>query len=374
MINVAMDVHVRNSVVLATAPDGRILRKGRVGNGLLEFGTFLAPVERAARESGERVLVTLENTTNARGLARLLERYGREAHLDLSVQAVNPRKMRVIAESVCKCDKIDVAMLNELAASNLRLPLVWLPDDEVFSLREHLRARSDLVRLRTMVKNRIHSIFHRRCILTPTGELFGARGRRFLEEMKKQLDEPGQMILDRWTQLLGDLNQQLMQSEKELATVAEHPRWQPQVRLLRSQPGVGLITALTTLAELGDINRFRSRSAVSNFAGMVPVLRSSNEKHFSGHITRRGPAHLRAMLVQAAWTAIRFVPAYASIYQRVQARHNSQVAIVAVARRMLEDAWTMLKRNEPFRYSRTTPQGACGDAVDAITASPSLAG
>jgi hypothetical protein len=142
-----------------------------------------------------------------------------------------------------------------------------------------------------------------------------------------------------------------------------------------TMPGVGLITALTILAELGDIDRFRGRDAVANYAGLVPVVRSSNEKHWSGGITHRGPRHLRAALVEAAWVGRAKVPAYAALYERIKVRSCAQKAIVALARRMLEDAWTMLKKGEPFRYAapgwedsdRRAPAEAGRDRAEAVT-------
>jgi len=352
MINVAMDVHVRNSVVHATVSGGRVLQRGRVQNRLADLAAFLAPVEQEAAESGQEVVVTIENTTNARGMLRMLESYGQQAGLNLTARAVDPRKMRVIAESVCKCDRLDAATLNELAGADLRLPVCYFPDDETFALREHLRARADLVRLRTMSKNRVHSIFHRRCILTPaTGDVFAARGRVFLQQARGQLDQAGAVLLDRWLGVVDQIDEHLDASDQELTELAGAERWKSSVELLRTMPGVGRLTALTILAELGDIHRFRSRAAVANYAGLTPVVRSSNQKTWHGHITRRGPALLRAMLTQAAWNAIRYAPVYDAIFQRVSERRGSQVAIVAVARRMLEDAWTMLIRGEPFRHS-----------------------
>ena len=114
---------------------------------------------------------------------------------------------------------------------------------------------------------------------------------------------------------------------------------------------------------------------MSNYAGIVPVVRNSNEKSFSGHITHRGPAHLRAMLVESAWTAVGRVPQYAAIYNRIAAKKAKQIAIVAVARRMLEDAWTMLKRDEVFRLMtvdvtdvRISESAAAGvDPVSTVT-------
>ncbi|MCG3128832.1 MAG: hypothetical protein CHACPFDD_03728 [Phycisphaerae bacterium] len=81
----------------------------------------------------------------------------------------------------------------------------------------------------------------------------------------------------------------------------------------------------------------------------MPVVRDSNHKHSSGGITHRGSAHLRHVLSEAAWTAVRRVPVYEALFKRIAFRRGKQVAIVAVARRMLEDAVRMLWKQEAFR-------------------------
>jgi transposase len=132
-------------------------------------------------------------------------------------------------------------------------------------------------------------------------------------------------------------------------------------------PGIGLITAMTILAELGDLDRFHSRAAVANYVGLVPVCRSSNDKRYSGGITHRGSKHLRAMLTEAAWAAVSRVPVYRAMFDRIAKKKNKLVAVTAVARRMLEDAFTMLRRDEAFRYveppaassSASTPSSDC---------------
>ena len=194
MINVAMDVHVRNSFLKARDGSGRTLTQGRTGNSLLELGQMLAPVERSAHEHHQPVRVVMEATTNSRAIEQLLHQYGREAGIDLTVDVLDPRKLRVIAESTAKCDRLDMQMLLELAASNLKLPVCHMPDDEVFALREHLRSRGDLVEVRTMLKNRTHAVLHRRGIQRPARmDLFSQRGQQFLAEV--QLDEAGRHVL-----------------------------------------------------------------------------------------------------------------------------------------------------------------------------------
>jgi transposase len=347
-----MDVHVRNSFLCVTEADGRVLRRGRVGNTLGEIARFLGPLE----GDFEPMRVVLESTTNSRAIHRLLQEYGRQAGIDLRAEVLDARKLRVIAQSVSKCDRHDAAVLCELARSNLKLPVCYMPDDQVFALREHLRARADLVRMRTMLKNRCHAVLHRRGILNPLKDLFSKPGRQWLAELK--LDEAGRTILDRHLAIVDQLDQTIGESTASLNQLARGQRWCKPSALLRTMPGVGPITSLTILAELGDISRFKSRASVSHFAGLVPVVRDSNDKHYGGGITHRGPTHLRAALVEAAWTSKARAPRYAAIFDRVAERKGKQVAIVAVARRMLEDVWTMLTRDEVFRPMSVTAKDA----------------
>jgi transposase len=341
-----MDVHVRNSYLHVLDDDGRRLRSGRCRNTLGDLAGFLGRFE------DEPMQISLENTTNSRAIHRMLMAYRREAGLDLDAQVLDARKLRIIAESVSKCDRLDAAVIAELTRADLALPTCYLPDDEEFALREHLRARHDLVTLRTRTKNRVHSVLHRRGILAPVkGTLFTGSGRAFLEQI--ELDETGRIIVNRYLELLDRLSAAVDASTKELRELMRRPRWAKPAALLQTMPGIGLITSMTILAELGRIDRFKSRSAVANYVGLVPVLRSSNEKCYSGGITKRGSKHLRAVLIEAAWESARRVPRYGDLFSRVSGRRGSKVAVVAVARRMVEDAWVMLKRDEAFRFSQS---------------------
>jgi transposase len=339
-----MDVHVRNSYLHATDETGTLQRRGRCANRLADLAEFLRVFE------GDQVRVSLESTTNSRAIHRMLNDCAVEMGLDLSAQVLDARKLRIIAESVTKNDRFDAAVLAELTRADLKLPTCYLPDDQEFTLREHLRARHDLVALRTRIKNRIHSVLHRRGVLVPLkGSLFSSLGRTYLAQT--ELDEAGRAIVNRYIEILDQLEEAIASSTTQLRELSRRPRWAKPMALLTSMPGVGLITALTILAELGNINRFRSRAAVANYVGLVPVLRSSNDKSCSGHITKRGSKHLRAVLIEAAWEGVRRVPKYQMIFERIATRRGRKIAIVAMARRMLEDAWTMLKKDEAFRMT-----------------------
>ncbi|MCH9003311.1 MAG: transposase, partial [Planctomycetes bacterium] len=183
MITVGMDVHVRNSYLHVMDDAGDVIRHGRCRNTIVDLAEFLGPIARGARRRGEPIRAVLESTTNSRAIQRMLTQYGEAAGIDLTVEVLDARKIRIIAESVCKCDRLDAKVLGELARSNLKLPTCYMPDDEEFALREHLRARSDLVRMRTMLKNRVHAVLHRRGILAPTATLFTKTGRAYLAQL-----------------------------------------------------------------------------------------------------------------------------------------------------------------------------------------------
>jgi len=349
MIFVGSDVHVRNSYFYATDLEGRRLGHGRVANDAAELRSFC---ERLLVESGgevQPIRFVLESTTNSRAVQRQLQQAAGAAGFEqVQADVLDARKLRIIAESVAKCDALDARVLNQLARANLKLPTCYMPDDEEFALREHLRARSDLVRMRTMMKNRIHAVLHRRGILTPKEGLFTKDGRKFLDQLA--LDDAGRTIVQRYLSALDLFESLIDESDKDLKSVKRRPRWTKPAALLETMPGIGLITALTILAELGDLKRFKSRAAVANYAGLVPVIRDSNSKHYSGGITHRGSAHLRHVLSEAAWTAVKRVPVYEALFTRIAGRRGKQVAIVAVARRMLEDAVRMLWKDEAFRF------------------------
>lgn len=348
MIHVGADVHVRNTYYHVTDEKGQPLIRGRCGNTLMETGQFMAPLELRAKASGEMIHVVLESTTNSRPMKRLLETYGEAAGIDLTAKVLDARKVKMIAESVSKSDKVDSRILNEMSRSNLRLPESYTPDDEEFALREHLRARTDLVRMRTMLKNRVHAIFHRRGILTPSGDLFAKAGRVFMAQAP--LDEPGRELLSRFLETMDRIQSAIDESSASLRQLMRQPRWSRPAALLQTMPGIGPLTALTILSELGDVSRFRSRAAIANYAGLIPKSRRSDGTARYGSITRRGPSHLRRMLIEAAWVSFAKVPAYQSLFERVERTGCRRKAVVAVARRMLEDAYVMLKKDEPFRY------------------------
>jgi transposase len=286
--------------------------------------------------------VVFEATANARWLQRQLA-----ADATVAPVAVTPHKVRIIAETVAKTDKIDATVLASLSKMNA-LPRAWLPDDEVETLRDITRHRSSLVANRTRAKNHVNGLLVRWGWQRPYGDIFGTLGRAWLAELP--LSKPQRLQLDQWLDDIDQRNKQLRPVESYLyRTLAKEARWAEDLALLTTMPGWGKLTALTILAELGDYRRFRSRSAVSAFAGIVPSSKRSDQSCRYGKITKRGPTAMRRILIEVALHGVRRVPRYQALHARVMHKKGAKVAKVAVARQMLEDGWTMLMKREPFR-------------------------
>ena len=108
--------------------------------------------------------------------------------------------------------------------------------------------------------------------------------------------------------------------------------------------GVGILTALTFLVELGDLSRFDNRRQVGSYLGLVPACYESGEANDrKGHITRLGPPRVRKVLNQAAWHLVRLDPLWRKRYEEIEGRRGAKKAITAVMRKLGIELWQRAK-------------------------------
>jgi transposase len=124
-----------------------------------------------------------------------------------------------------------------------------------------------------------------------------------------------------------------------------------QARRLMTVPGVGLITTVAFLAQVGEISRFQTPGQLVGYLGLDPRVRQSGAGPARlGRISKEGSTLVRHVLVEAAHTAIRSPGPLRAFYERVRARRGHGVAIVAVARKMCVLFWHLLTRGEDYAY------------------------
>jgi transposase len=223
------------------------------------------------------------------------------------------------------------------------LPTVRVPDHQTRQDRELTRARLEAAQKAARVKTQVSSLLKRYDRVKPktAGNNWTEAHRAWLET----LIDPDRALLPGSTQIvLGSLIRQLEAIEKEiaylnsaLASLAQTPRYAEPVEALLELKGVGLLTAMVFLTELGDMRRFANRRQIGSFLGLVPSCHESGEEDDrKGHITRQGPPRVRKVLCQAVWSRVRWDEQTAHAYERLVAKNPKakKIAVVALMRRL----------------------------------------
>jgi hypothetical protein len=216
-------------------------------------------------------------------------------------------------------------------------------------MRRRLMRRAQLIRARTRAKNEIQAVLVRRLIEKPGyADLFGRKGRRWLEAI--ELPEAERESVDAGLRQIDFLDSEVAGVE---ARICEQALGWPQIRRLMTVPGVGVFTAASFMAAIGDISRFRDQRKLVGYLGLDPVVRQSGSAPAShGPISKQGSAAARYALVEAAWSAIRSPGPLRAFYGRIKRRRGAQVAIVAVARKLACLFWCMLTRRQDYAYAQ----------------------
>ena len=141
--------------------------------------------------------------------------------------------------------------------------------------------------------------------------------------------------------------QEIRQINKELRA---HFRkyYKENYYLLRSIPGIGPLSAIAVITEIGDINRFSNINKLSSFVGLMPLTSSSGEVERVGGMTYRCNTYLRTILVEASWQAVRKDPAMLIYYREHASKGNGKRAIVKVAGKLLNRIRYVLKNKQAY--------------------------
>ena len=223
-----------------------------------------------------------------------------------------------------------------------RFPRIWVPSLLERDLRQLLVHRMKVVRARTQVKNQLHALAISQG-LCRKWKLWSQKGRGELESL----------LLLPWAarrrrellEWLDRLDEQVRELDR---AVEEAGRERPEVALLRTHPGVGMVVALAFVLSVGPIERFAHSRKLVSYWGLNPREHSSGGHQRLGAISKQGNTLMRWLLVEAAQTAARLDPQLRRIYQRLKSRRHSGVAKVAIARRLAVRLFWMLRTRHNY--------------------------
>jgi transposase len=320
-VYVGIDVHRKRSQIAVVRDDGSVRVNRNVPNGV-------TPVLGVIGDLPIGAPVAFEAAYGWGWLVELLEDYGFQPHL------VHPSRCKAIASARLKNDKVDAATLAQLLRADL-LPEAWIAPLQVRQQRALLRHRCQLVRLRTLLRTRVHAVLADFGCDRP-GSYFTAPGRAWLQGL--ELPDASRRVVDDLLGLIDALKEPIDALDTQLAA---HARGDPRVAALTQLPGVGTLTALVMVAEIGDISRFPSARKLAAWAGLTPTVRGSDLTVRHGHISKQGSDWLRWIVCEAAQTAKRS-PEFAAAYQRLAHRRGKKIATTAIARRLLTRAYHLL--------------------------------
>lgn len=330
---VGIDLHKKTISICVVNQERDILDRRRF---------FCSAPERivAFFESIKPFRVVVEATASYEWLLALLE------PLAERVVLAHPKKMRVIAESTRKSDKLDAQILAEFLALDM-IPESYRPSKRERAHRILVRQRCYLSRRVTSVRNKIRRVVSN--YNADREDLFTEAGLAYLS--KTSVLEADRFVLDQLLSEWRSYTEQMKEADKRLNEfAAEAPAHEAEARaILGTIPGVGPVTVDVVMSELGDIRRFRSQKKVCAYAGLVPGQRESAGRSRELGITKEGPRLLRWILVQAAWRLTNTTARWRRIFEGLVKRRGKKKAIVAIARRLLCVMASMLQSGRGYK-------------------------
>jgi transposase len=308
--------------------DGKIVESRRVRTAQLQ--------EYLARRPPSRVII--EASTAAFSLADQVRAMGHEPRVVRSTLAPQLVKARRT-----KTDRRDADALSEMSCV-IDIPSIHIPSLEAREHKAICASRSGLIAARTQLINTVRAWLRRDGrTLRSTPENFAARLRTALETIPAHIEQVLAVV--------DALNAQIKRADREVNALAKSD---PVCRRLMSVPGVGPVTAVLFKAVVDDVTRFKSAHAVESYLGLVPGEHSSSERKHRLSITKAGSIRLRAVLLQAAWSARRCkrVPRMVEWSLEVEKRRGKHVAVVALARKLVGVLYAMWRDGTEFDMSR----------------------
>ena len=343
VIMIGCDLHDRSMLIRYAIGDAEPQQKSfrNDWDGRSKMIQFL--LELAEKRHVNRIVFAYEASGQGYGLCDLLHDYGIECYvLSPTLLPKTPKSAKL------KTDAKDAQMLLEQLRGHVLagnpLPVVWTPPQRLRDDRELVRSRIDAADACTRTKLQILSMLKRRGIGKPEWHRgnWTKRWIAWLREMASKLDSFVGPVLESLIDRFEHYRSEITKLDRHIIELARTSRYADAHDELRKIPGVGLLTAMTFLTEMGDLTRFNNRRQVAAYLGLCPASFESGEStNRKGHITRQGPSRLRRMLCQAAWSSLSRDPEASAAYDRIKGGkpQRNKKALVALMRKLGIKMW-----------------------------------
>jgi transposase len=261
------------------------------------------------------------------------------------LQMGHPALMKAIGASKKKNDKLDARKIADLVRCNL-LPACYVAPAQIRELRRMLRYRNLVVAQSVRMQNKMSGL------LMESGAEYNKQrlhGKQYFSQLLETMEEVPESVKDLLRMSRGAMEMFEATQQQLIARLRKDPLLAKRVVLLASIRGVGPVTALTWILEVGDAQRFSSVAHAVSYCGLTSALDSSADHQQRGPISKQRNAHLQTVLIEAAKLAPRWNPQLAAVHAREVERGNRNRATLAVARKLVAYLLAVDKSGQPFQ-------------------------
>lgn len=283
---------------------------------------------------------------------------GLKAHFDLNqlgIQniVIHPSDVPTTdKEKRRKSDKVDSVKLAR-SLRNGDLHGIYTPCQDVLEDRTLFRVRNNIVNDLSKVKNRVKSTLYFYGIEIPDqfkGKKSAYWSKKYISWLQSitLTQQSGKMALKIMIEEAVKLRSSLLDVNHELRKLSLSDKYCSNMALIRSVPGIGLLTGILFLSEIDDISRFESNNKLAAMIGIIPDCHSSGENQKETEITKRGHRLLRTNLIESAWHAAFNDPALSKSFSNYCKRMEPNQAIIRIARKLSNRIYFVLKSKKLY--------------------------
>lgn len=272
----------------------------------------------------------------------------------LELKVAHPAMLKAITAAKKKNDAADAEKIADLLRCNL-LPECHMASEEHRNLRRILRYRNFLVREAAKMKIKTSGL------LMEVGAEYSKKrlhGTRYFQELLDNLDYVPESVLQLLQMSRSSMESFDRMQKSLIRALRADAQISQRVEMLMSIPGVGEVTALTWVLEIGEVDRFGRISQAVSYCGLCSAQKQSAGKNYRGPISKQRNKHLQTVLIEAAKLAPRWNPQLAEVHERESAKGNRNRATLAVARKLVAYLMAVDKNQKKFATKEALQEAA----------------
>lgn len=366
-IMVGCDLHDKTMLLMISEGQGKALKRLYENNRSGHKAMITELKKLAVETRSEKIVFAYEASSEGFGLYDDLTEAGITCYVlapTKIAKSVNQRRDKTDAKDARRL--LDLLRAHILAGN--ALPAVWVPDLQTRDDREVVRARLDATEKLTGLKAQVKSLLKRNSVKKPSGVGKGWTDKyrfwlRGLLDNGRALGSGCIVGLRTLLRQMEHLEEEINFLNREVEVLSDKERYRRSCAALCKENGVGVLTAMVFLTEMGELSRFSNRKQIGAYLGLVPSSGESGENDDrKGHITHHGNARVRKALCQAAWSRVRSDANEKEIYRKIVKKNpkHKKIAVVAIMRRLAVRLWhegcraQVLSERQFFEKERTS--------------------